>query len=174
MEWSDFQHWRVYFVIFGSERVKWFVAFLYCPFCICFVLFCLVVTHLYCFCTCTHFYCICHSSRNWLKAIYFADLLGFNAIFNNCSVISRRPVHLLMLFLVFPHQYTTQHTFKQLAAFPYRQLNSPFVKDEGRKSQWLLSTVRKNVGRAGIQTHNNWINSPCRYRLSSRGSACLG
>ena len=40
---------------------------------------------------------------NWL-----IDWLGFNAVFNNFSVISRRPVHLLMRFLVFQHQYTTQ------------------------------------------------------------------
>ena len=50
------------------------------------------------------------------------DWLGFNAMFNNFSVISRRPVHLLMCFLVFSHQYRTPHNNlpKQLAAFPHR------------------------------------------------------
>ena len=99
------------------------------------------------------------------------DWLGFNAVFNNFSVISRRPVHLPMHFLVFSHQYSTQHLPKQLAAFPYRL--SPLVEDEWRMSHWLLSIVGKKVGRAGIRTHNPWIDSPRRYRLSYRGSARL-
>ena len=72
----------------------------------------------------------------------------------------------------FSHTSTPHNIFsKQLAAFPQRLLNSPLVKDEWRMSQWLLSNVGKNVGRAGIRTHNPWIDSPRRYRLSYRGSA---
>ena len=65
---------------------------------------------------------------------------------------------------------STPHTIlsKQLAAFPQRLLNSPLVKYELRRSQWLLSNVGKNVGRAGILTHNPWIDSPRRYQLSYR------
>ena len=47
---------------------------------------------------------------------------------------------------------------KQLAAFPYRL--RPLVEDKWRMSQWLLSNIGKKVGRAGIQTHNPWIDSP--------------
>ena len=60
---------------------------------------------------------------------------------------------------------------KQLAAFPHRL--SPFVKDEWRMSQWLLSNVGKKVEGAGIRTHNPWIDSPRRYRLSYRDSTWL-
>ena len=38
-------------------------------------------------------------------------------------------------------------------------------------THWLLSIVGKKVGRAGIRTHNPWIDNPRRYRLSYRGSA---
>ena len=41
--------------------------------------------------------------------LWLIDWLGLNAIFNNFSVISWRPVHLLMCFLAFSHQYSTQH-----------------------------------------------------------------
>ena len=33
-----------------------------------------------------------------------------------------------------------------------------------------ISNVGKKVGRSGIQTHNPWIDSPRRYRLSYRDS----
>ena len=51
------------------------------------------------------------------KLIDWIDWMGFNAVFNNFSVISRRPVHLLMRFLVFSNQYTTQHTFQASGYF---------------------------------------------------------
>ena len=34
-----------------------------------------------------------------------------------------------------------------------------------------IEEKKKEVGRAGIRTHNPWIDSPRRYRLSYRGSA---
>ena len=49
-------------------------------------------------------------------------VLGFNAVFNNCPVILLQPVHQLMCFLACSHQYSTQHFFKQLAAFLQRLL----------------------------------------------------
>ena len=42
---------------------------------------------------------------------------GLNAVFNNFSVISRRPVHLLMRFLVFSHQYSTQQSSQATGRF---------------------------------------------------------
>ena len=45
------------------------------------------------------------------------DWLGFNAVFNNFSVISRRPVHLLMCFLVYSHQYSTQQSSQATGYF---------------------------------------------------------
>ena len=70
----------------------------------------------------------------------------------------------------FPHTSTPYNNLpKQLAAFPHRL--SPLVEDEWRMSHWLLFIVGKKVGRAGIRTHNPWIDSPRRYWLSYRGSA---
>ena len=70
----------------------------------------------------------------------------------------------------FSHTSTPHNNLpKQLAAFPHRL--SSLVEDEWRMSHWLLSIVGKKVGRAGIRTHNPWIDSPRRYRLSYRGSA---
>ena len=94
----------------------------------------------------------------WLSEI---DWLGFNFIFNKFSVISRQPVHLLICFLFFSHQYSTQHTFQANGCFTTLTV-SPLVKDKWRLSQWLLSNSGKNVGQAGIQTHNPWIDSPHR------------
>ena len=48
---------------------------------------------------------------------WLIDWLGFNAVFNNFSVISR-PVHLLMHFLVFSHQYSTQQSSQATGCFP--------------------------------------------------------
>ena len=63
----------------------------------------------------------------------------------------------------FSHTSTPHNNlYKQLAAFPHRL--SPLVENEWRMSHWLLSIVGKKVGRAGIQTHNPWIDSPRRYR----------
>ena len=45
------------------------------------------------------------------------------------------------------------------------------MKDKWCLSQWLLSNVGKNFGRAGVRTHNPWIDNPRRYRLSYLGSA---
>ena len=45
------------------------------------------------------------------------DWLGFNAVFNNFSVISRRPVHLLICFLVFANQYSTQQSSQATGCF---------------------------------------------------------
>ena len=59
-----------------------------------------------------------------------------NKVFNNISVISRWPVHILLYFVTFPHQYSTQRTFKQLAAFPHRLLVY--------RSWWMFS-VNPNV-----------------------------
>ena len=71
----------------------------------------------------------------------------------------------------FSHTSTPHNNLpKQLAAFPQRLI--PLVEDEWRMSHWLLSIVGKKVGRAGIRTHNPWIDSPRRYRLRYRGSAC--
>ena len=44
----------------------------------------------------------------------------------------------------------------------------PIGEDEWPSSHWLLSNVRKNVGRAGIRTYNPWIDSPPSCRLSYR------
>ena len=70
----------------------------------------------------------------------------------------------------FSHTSTPHNKLpKQLAVFPHRL--SPLVEDEWRMSHWLLSIIGKNVVRAGIRTHNPWIDSPRHYRLSYRGSA---
>ena len=45
------------------------------------------------------------------------DWLGFNAVFNNFSVILRMPVHLLMHYLVFSHQYSTQQSSQATGCF---------------------------------------------------------
>ena len=96
--------------------------------------------------------------------------LVFNAVFNffssyHCDQFTYSCVSW------FSHTSTPHNILsKQLAAFPHRLLNSPLVNNEWRRSQWLLSNVWKNVGRAGIQTHNPWIDSPRCYRLSYRGS----
>ena len=50
-------------------------------------------------------FCIWERVINWL-----INWLGFNAFFNNFSVISRRPVHIFMHFLVFSHKYSTQQS----------------------------------------------------------------
>ena len=39
------------------------------------------------------------------------DWLRLNAVLNNCLVLSRRPVHLLICFLAFLHQYFIHHIF---------------------------------------------------------------
>ena len=49
----------------------------------------------------------CSEAVKQSRKIRLIDWLGFNAVFHNFSVISRRPVHLLMCFLVFSHQYNT-------------------------------------------------------------------
>ena len=70
----------------------------------------------------------------------------------------------------FSHNSTPHNNLpKQLGAFLDRL--SPLVEDEWRMSHGLLSILGKKVCRAGIQTHNPWIDSPRRYRLSYRGSA---
>ena len=69
----------------------------------------------------------------------------------------------------FSHTSTPHNNLpKQLAAFPHRL--HPLVEDEWRVSLWILSLVWKKVVWAGIQTHNPWIDSPHRYRLSYQGS----
>ena len=85
-------------------------------------------------------------------------LIGFNAVFTNCSVISRRSVHLLMCFLAFSHHYTTRHTFQATGCFSTLTI-SPLVKDEWRLSKWLLSNVGMNVGRVATMVHDNGINN---------------
>ena len=74
---------------------------------------------------------------------------------NNFSVISRLPVHLLMALSL---QHSTQHTFQATGWFS-TLTGSALVKYEWHMSQWILSNIRKNVGQAGIQTHNPWIDS---------------
>ena len=70
----------------------------------------------------------------------------------------------------FSHTGTPHNNLpKQLAAFPHRL--RPLVEYEWRMSHWLLSIIGKKIGRAGIRTHNPWIDIPRRYRLSYRGSA---
>ena len=41
------------------------------------------------------------------------------------------------------------------------------------RNDFNLSIVGKKVGHTGIRTHNPWIDSPRRYRLSYRGSALI-
>ena len=94
-----------------------------------------------------------------VKIDWLINWLGFNAVFNNFSVILRRPVHLLMHLLVFSHQYTTQQSSQATGCF------LTLLEDEWRMPHWLLSIIGKKVGRAGIRTHNPWIDS---YRGSAR------
>ena len=61
----------------------------------------------------------------WLGLVGLIDCdyrIGVNVVFNNISIISRRPVHLLMYFLTFPYQFTHNGLSKQLAAFPHQLL----------------------------------------------------
>ena len=58
----------------------------------------------------------------------------------------------------FSHTSTPHNNLpKQLAAFSHRL--SPLAEGEWRMSHWLLSILGKKVGRAGIRTHNPWIDS---------------
>ena len=79
---------------------------------------------------------------SWFKPVYIhvhhksdihkhvlIDCLGLNAVFNNLSYISRRPVRLLMHFLAFSYQYSTQHTFRATCFFSTYTV-SPLVEDE--------------------------------------------
>ena len=45
------------------------------------------------------------------------------------------------------------------------------MEDDWLLSLWILSNVRKNVGRARVQTHSLRIDNPHYYRLSYLGSA---
>ena len=110
---------------------------------------------------------LCPINMNYMPV---NDWYRFNDVFNNCSVISRRPVHLLMCFMAFSHQYSKQHNFLATGCFSTWTV-SPLVKNEWLLSQWLLSNIGNNVVRAGVRTHNPWIERPLRYRLSYRDSA---
>ena len=61
----------------------------------------------------------CRSNATPSKTLidWLIDWLGFNAVFNNFSLKSRRPVHLLMHFLVFSNQYSPQQTSQATGCF---------------------------------------------------------
>ena len=72
-------------------------------------------------------------------------------------------------FLAFSHtSYPHNLLTKQLAAFPHRLIG-------GRRMTHVTETFVKyrkecSTTRAWVRTHNPWIDSPCRYRLSYRVS----
>ena len=70
------------------------------------------------------------------KGLINIDWLGFYAVFNNFSVISRRPDYLLMCSWL-PHTSNPHNTLpKQLAVFP-------LVENEWRLSHWLIKCQKK-------------------------------
>ena len=114
------------------------------------------------------------SSSSWdngwsvlLRSGELIEWMWFNVVFNNCSVISRRPVHLLICFLAFSHQSFIQYTFQATGCFS-TYIVSPLAKDERRLPQSFLSNVWKHFGRAGIRTHNPLMDNQRRYRQSYR------
>ena len=60
-----------------------------------------------------YIYIVCVTITATFDPIYW----GLTPFFNNFSVIPRRPIHLLMHFLVFSHQYSTQQSSQATATF---------------------------------------------------------
>ena len=81
------------------------------------------------------------------------DCLRLNAVLNNCLVVSRLPVHLLICFVAFLHQYFIQHTF------------------QATNDLFTMTFVKRRKECAGVRTHNPSTNSPRCYRLSYLGSS---
>ena len=115
-------------------------------------------------CTCT---CFCIKCVNCFSVVFLIDWLidwGLTP-FLTISQLYHGGQFTYLCISWFSHTSTPHNNLpKQLAAFTHRL--SPLVKDEWRMSHWPLSIVRKKVGRAGIQTHNLWIDSPRLYWLS--------
>ena len=86
----------------------------------------------------------CKRDNIWERLCFkLIDWLGFNAVFNHFSVISCRPVHLLMHFLVFSHQYPTQQSSQATGCFFRIDLAHWWKTNDACRIDFCQSSERK-------------------------------
>ena len=107
----------------------------------------------------------------WIRNLSLSNididwLEGFFQHFFNHITAASSPTYVFPDFL---DQCSTQYSFQATGCFSIYTV-STLVEDEWRLSNWLISNVRKHVGRGMVRTHNPWNDSSHRYRLSYRCS----
>ena len=91
----------------------------------------------------------------------------FNTIFNIISCISRRPVHLYILFWTIFRQYSAHYFFQVTGCFPTCPSSKQCFSSEGEMNFVAMTIInpREVIGRAGDRTSNSMFSSAVHYRL---------
>ena len=93
----------------------------------------------------------------------------FNAVFNICSVISRRAGHISTCFLDRSHQYSTRQFFQATVCFSTQIVIGPLVKTNHVCRIDFCQPSEEIFCRVGVRAHNTWFDSPCYSLLSYFG-----